>query len=74
MFSVHDKQVGGYLYSGRNSKTIEDCVEAGLSFLTGDWYDREINEVNTMSLRDRKDFLNHFELFPIEHEERLSDD
>ena len=71
MYSIYDEQTEGYLYSGRNSKTEEDCVDAGLEFLISDWDEEEILEVKALSFEERKATLKQFELTPREHDEMM---
>lgn len=36
-YSIYDNQVGRYLFSGRNSKTKAEAIEAGYDFLSSDF-------------------------------------
>ena len=64
------------MYVGRNCKTINQCVDEGIDYLTSDW-DR-LEELKTIlwldhkaSNKERKDFLLDFEFDIHKHKDRI---
>lgn len=68
-YSVWDKQCGDYLYSGRNSKSRQDVLDAAFEYLTIDWDDNEVFEAQL----DKEGTLNTAELEIEKHKTKISD-
>lgn len=63
-YSLHDRQAGGFLGSGRNSLTEAECLEAGIRYLLSgeDEEDPPVDEILALSIEKRKHFLEASEL------------
>lgn len=69
-FSIYDIQTQSYLYSGRNSKTKHEAIEAGIEYLTGDWNDEDINNLPE---NEYEEILIGYEFQIHEHKNKLPD-
>lgn len=70
-YSIFDLQTQNYLHSGRNSKTREEVIKAGIDYLTSDWDEEDIKNLPE---REYEEILNGFEFQIDEHKEELPED
>lgn len=76
-YSLFDRQCGGYLHSGRNSKSEEECVDDGIKYMFStpqEEGDPTIKEALAWSYKKKLGFLDGAELTLECHEEEIEDE
>ena len=73
MFSIYDRQTGGHLHSGRNSKTKKDAINGAIEFLYADGAACAPSQIRRLSLVKKEDLIKSHDLLVDEHESEIEE-
>lgn len=69
-YSIFDLDTLNYLYSGRNSISKEEAIQAGIEYLTNDWDDKEVENIPK---EEYEELLYGYNFQIHEHEEKIGE-
>ena len=74
MFSIFDTQTESYLHTGRNSKTLKECIQDGLSYLEAGIDRIDYKKILKYSIKEQREYLGYFDFEVKNHNNLIEED